>query len=105
MTTFDQREEAFERKFAHDEEMLFRAVARRNKLVGLWAAEKLGKTGEEAHAYAREVVLATSQKGGEAEVVRKLGADLAGTGTGDAEVRAAMDRFLAQAKQDVAAGR
>ena len=76
MTTFNDREKAFENKFAHDEEMLFRAHARRNKLVGLWAAELLGKTGEEAQAYAMEVVRADFEEVGQEDVYRKLARDL-----------------------------
>ena len=105
MTTFDDREKAFERRFVHDEDMRFRAMARRNKLLGLWAAEKLGKTGADADAYAKEVVLVDFQEAGEEDVVRKVSGDLAEKGVGEAEVRATMSRLLAKAKEDVAAGR
>ena len=105
MATFDDRKDAFEKRFAHDEELLFKATARRNKLLGLWAAEKLGKSGEEANAYAKSVVLADFQEAGDADVLRKVSADLAGSGVGEGEIRAAMDRLLNQAKQDIAAGR
>ncbi len=76
MTTFDDRENAFERKFALDEELRFRAVARRNKLLGLWAADKLGKSGDEAEAYAKEVVRADFQEAGDRDVFRKIRSDL-----------------------------
>ena len=76
MTTFNDREKAFENKFAHDEEMQFKAAARRNKLLGLWAASLLGKTGAEADAYAMEVVRADFVEVGHDDVVRKLAADL-----------------------------
>ena len=72
MTTFDDREHAFEAKFAHDSEMQFRAEARRNKLLGLWVAEKLGKSGADADAYAREVVASDFEEAGDADVVRKV---------------------------------
>lgn len=75
MTTFDDRENAFENKFARDEELRFRAVARRNRLLGAWAAEKLGLAGEEADAYAKEVVRADFEEPGDGDIVRKLRAD------------------------------
>ena len=105
MATFDERKDAFEKRFAHDEELLFKAMARRNKLLGLWAAEKLGKGGDEAAAYAKEVVLADFQEAGDGDVLRKVAKDLSGAGVGEAEIRAAMERFLTQAKQDIAGGR
>jgi hypothetical protein len=80
MTTFDEREKAFERKFAHDEELRFKSTVRRNKLTGLWAAEKLGLSGEEAEAYAKSIVKADFQEAGDADVLRKLKADLAAKG-------------------------
>ena len=76
MSNLNDRERAFENKFAHDEELKFRAYARRNKLVGLWAAEKLGKTGDDADAYAKEVVLADFEEAGDDDVFRKLLRDL-----------------------------
>lgn len=76
MTTFDDRERAFENKYAHDAEMQFRAEARCNKLIGLWAADLLGKTGEEAEAYAKEVIAADFEEAGHEDVLRKLAADL-----------------------------
>jgi hypothetical protein len=76
MTTFDDRKDSFERKFAHDEELRFKATARRNKLLGLWAAEKLGRSGPEADAYAKSVVLADFQEAGDGDVTRKVKSDL-----------------------------
>ena len=76
MTTFDDRESAFENKYAHDEEMKFKAQARANKLLGLWAAELMGKSGDEANAYAIEVVKADFIEAGHEDVVRKVAADL-----------------------------
>ena len=81
MTTFDDRESAFENKFAHDAEMQFRAEARRNKLLGLWAAGLLGKSGADADAYAREVVKADFQEAGTDDVVRKVAGDLGAKST------------------------
>jgi hypothetical protein len=75
MSTFDKRQEGFERKYAHDEEMKFKATARRNKLLGLWAAEKMGITGEAADAYAKEVVRADFEEPGDEDVFRKVRAD------------------------------
>ncbi len=97
MTTFDDRENAFENKFAHDSQMQFRAEARRNKLVGLWAADLLGKTGDEAAAYAMEVVSADFEEAGIEDVVRKVAGDLAGRASAD-DVRAKMAAMLPVAK-------
>ncbi|REC55599.1 DUF1476 domain-containing protein [Rhodosalinus sediminis] len=97
MSTFDDREHAFEAKFAHDAEMQFKAEARRNKLLGLWAAEKLGKTGEEAEAYAREVVKADFEEAGHEDVVRKVAGDLGNLAMPE-EIRAKMADLLAVAK-------
>ena len=96
-TTFDKREDAFEKQFAHDEELRFKAFARRNKLLGLWAAGILGKTGADADAYAKEVVLADFEESGDNDVVRKVVGDLAAKNIGEAEVRAQMAALLAQA--------
>ncbi|OSP55554.1 DUF1476 domain-containing protein [Pseudoruegeria sp. SK021] len=101
MTTFDDRENAFEAKFAHDEEMQFRAVARRNRLVGLWAAALLNKTGDDADAYAKSVVKADFEEAGHEDVVRKLVSDL-GTRTDDATIRAKLEECLILAKQQLA---
>ena len=97
MTTFDDRETAFEAKFAHDSEMQFRAEARRNKLAGLWAAGLMGKTGEAADAYALDVVSADFEEAGDEDVVRKVVADLAGKASAD-EVRAKLKELLPVAK-------
>jgi len=95
-TTFDKREEAFEQQFAHDEELRFKAMARRNKMLGLWAAEVLGKSGADAEAYAKEVVLADFEESGDNDVLRKVVKDLAGK-VAEAEIRAKMAALLAQA--------
>lgn len=76
MTTFDDRKDAFEKKHAHDEELAFKAVARRNKLLGLWVAEQIGLTGDAAEAYAKDVVAADFEEAGDADVIRKVQADL-----------------------------
>ncbi|MFN3936997.1 MAG: DUF1476 domain-containing protein [Gemmobacter sp.] len=97
MTTFDDRERAYEAKFAHDEEMNFRANARRMKLLGLWAAELLGRKGEAAQAYALEVVKADFEEAGHEDVVRKVSADLAGRASPE-EIRARLESLLPVAK-------
>ena len=101
MTTFDDREIAFEAKFAHDSEMQFRAEARRNKLVGLWAAGLLGKTDDVAAAYALEVVSADFEEAGDEDVIRKLLGDLisAGLDTSEADVRAALEAKTVEARR------
>ncbi len=100
MTTFDERENAFEAKFAHDEEMQFKAQARCNKLLGLWAAEKLGKSGADAEEYAKSVVIADFEEAGHEDVVRKVSGDL-GNLSSDEEIRAKMTELLPQAKEQV----
>ena len=100
-TSFDKREEGFEKKFAHDEELRFKVMARRNKLLGLWAAGLLGKSGADADAYAKEVVIADLEEAGEEDVVRKLTKDLAGKGVTDQQIRAQMNELLAQAAAQV----
>jgi len=97
MSTFDDREHAFEAKFAHDEEMKFKLEARRNKLVGLWAAEILGKTGDEAEAYAKEVIRADFEEAGHEDVIGKLKNDL-GDKVSEDELRAKFDALLIEAK-------
>ena len=97
MTTFDKREEGFEKKFAHDEELRFKAMARRNKLLGLWAAEKLGLTGAEAEAYAKEVVLADFEEAGDNDVLRKVSKDLQPKGVTEQQIRARMTELLTEA--------
>ncbi len=107
MTTFDDRKDAFEKKFAHDEELRFKATARRNKLLGLWAAEKLGKTGGEAETYAKSVVMSDFQEAGDDDVLRKVRADLEATGAlqGEAELRRVMTDLMERAVDEVSAGR
>jgi hypothetical protein len=100
MTTFDKREEGFEKQFAHDEELRFKAIARRNKMLGLWAAGLLGKSGADAEAYAKEVVLAEFDEGGDDAIVRKLLSDLAGK-TNEQQIRDQMKTLLAQAVAQV----
>ncbi|THD81211.1 DUF1476 domain-containing protein [Aliigemmobacter aestuarii] len=97
MTTFDDRENAFEAKFAHDADMQFRAEARRNKLLGLWAAGLMGKTGADADAYAIEVVNSDFEEAGIEDVVRKVAADLGAKASAD-EIRAKMAELLPVAK-------
>ncbi|WP_101068043.1 DUF1476 domain-containing protein [Roseovarius salinarum] len=101
MTTFDDRETAFENKFAHDQEMQFRAEARCNKLLGLWAAEMLGKTGEDAQTYAASVVKADFEEAGHEDVVRKVAGDLGDKATPE-EIRAKRAELLAVAKGQIA---
>ncbi len=97
MSTFDDRENAFENKFAHDAEMQFKAEARRNKLLGLWAAELLGKSAEDADAYAKEVIRASFQEAGDEDVYRKVAGDL-GSKADETTIRAKMAELLATAK-------
>jgi hypothetical protein len=106
MTTFDKRKEAYENKFAHDEELRFKATARRNKLLGLWAAEKLGKSGEEAEAYAREVVRADMEEAGEEDVFRKIRADFdaGNVDLSDHQIRREMEEKMGEAVAQVEAG-
>jgi hypothetical protein len=100
MTSFDDRENAFESKFAHDEDMKFKAAARCHKLTGLWAAELLGKSGDDAAAYAIEVVKADFEEPGHEDVVRKLLGDLAGKASED-EIRAKMAEMTVVAKEQL----
>jgi hypothetical protein len=103
MTTFDKRKDAFENKYAHDEELRFRAEARRNKLLGLWAAGLLGKTGADADAYARSVVEADFAEKGAEDVFRKVRDDFAAAGVTQSEhqIRRTMDELMAQAIEQV----
>jgi hypothetical protein len=103
MTTFDDRDRAFEAKFAADEEFAFRVTARRNKLLGLWAAEQMKLTPEEADAYARAVVHAEFEEAGDEDVVRKLVGDLtaAGIDIDEAQVRTALDAKLVEARRQL----
>jgi hypothetical protein len=106
MTTFDKREEGFEKKFAVDEELKFKAEARRNKLLGLWVASMLGMSGDEANAYAKEVVAAEFEEAGDGDVVRKVMGDLTAKGIAitEPELRVKMDELMAQAIMQVKAG-
>ena len=106
MTTFDKREEGFEKKYALDEEQKFKAQARRNRLLGMWAAEKLGLSGDAAISYAKEIVAAEFGEGGDADVVRKVIADLGAKGVTvtEAQVHAQMAELMAQAIVQVKAG-
>ena len=106
MSTFDKREEGFEKKFALDEEQKFKAEARRNKLLGLWAAEKLGITGDAAAAYAKEVIVADMEEPGDEDVFRKVLGDLTAKGVAltEQQLRAKMDELMAQAVVQVKAG-
>ncbi len=103
MTTFDDRENAFENKFAHDEEMKFKAQARANKLLGLWAAGLLGKSGDEATAYASEVIKSDFEEAGHEDVFRKVAGDLNGL-TDEATIRAKMAEALIEAKGEILNG-
>ena len=103
MTTFNDRENAFENKYAHDAEMKFKIEARANKLLGLWAAELLGKSGDEAAAYALEVVKSDFEEAGHEDVVRKVVADFNGEMSAE-EVRAKMLEILPTAVEQIEAG-
>ena len=107
MTTFDKREEAFEKQFAHDEEIRFKATARRNKLLGLWAADKLGKRGAEAESYAKSIVLSDFEEAGDHDVFRKVRADFdaAGVAQSDHQIRRTMDELMARAVAEIREGR
>ncbi|HET7191431.1 MAG TPA: DUF1476 domain-containing protein [Pseudolabrys sp.] len=96
-TTFDKREEGFEKQFAHDEELRFKAIARRNKMLGLWAAGILGKSGADAEAYAKEVVMADFEEVGDNDVARKLTTDLQAKGVTEQQIRTKMTELLAAA--------
>jgi len=106
MTTFDKREEAFENLFVHDEELKFKAEARRNKMLGLWAAEKLGMSGDAAADYSRAVVTAEIDAASDEGVVRKIISDLAAKGVSlsEDELRARMNELLAAAVAQIKAG-
>jgi hypothetical protein len=106
MTTFDKRQEGFEKKFAHDEEMQFKAMARRNKLFGLWAAEKLGLSGVEAEDYARSVVKADFEEAGDEDVFRKIRADFDAKkiAQSDHQIRRTMEELMQKAVDQIKAG-
>jgi hypothetical protein len=105
MAGMDDRKDAFENKFAHDEQLLFKATARRNKLLGLWAAELMGKGGAEAEAYAKSVVMADFEEAGDDDVMRKIKADLAAGGVekSDHQIRRTMDELMEQAAAEIRA--
>lgn len=99
MTTFDERERAFENKFAHEQDVQFQTIARRNRAIGLWAAERLGKSGALADAYAASVVATGIAQAGDAIVVEKIRADLAAGGvtSSESDIAARMSTFLGEA--------
>ena len=103
MTSFDKREEAFEQQFAHDEELRFKATARRNKLLGQWAAEKLGLSGAEAETYAKSVVMADFEEAGDHDVLRKIRKDFdaKGIAQSDHQIRRTMDELMAKAVAEI----
>ncbi|HAM46197.1 MAG TPA: DUF1476 domain-containing protein [Alphaproteobacteria bacterium] len=103
MSTFDDREKSFENKFAHDQELEFKANARRNKLLGLWAAEKLGLSGDAAQAYAKEVIKSDFEEAGDDDVFRKLKGDFEAKGVdlSDHQIRREMDSLLAVARKQI----
>ena len=103
MTNMNDRRDAFESKFAHDEELKFKATARRNKLLGLWAAEKLGKMGEAADAYAREVIASDFEEAGDEDVFRKIRRDLdaGGVAQSDQQIRQMMGELLVVAAEQI----
>lgn len=100
MSTFDDREHAFENKFAHDAEMQFKAEARRNKLLGLWAAGLMGKSGDAAAAYAKEVIKADFEEAGDEDVYRKVSSDL-GDKADEATIREKMKSLMGEAKAQI----
>lgn len=103
MSTFDERKDAYENKFAHDAELRFRAEARRNRLLGHWAAEQLGKTGPDADAYSLSVIQADLEEAGDDDVFRKIRGDFdeAGVTTSDADIRRQMDEMLIAAAEQI----
>ena len=106
-TSFDKREEGFEKQFAHDEELRFKASARRNKLLGLWIAEKLGMSGADADAYAKSVVMADFEEAGDDDVFRKVRKDLDDkkVSLGDQDIKKTMIDLMAQAIEQIKAGK
>ena len=105
MTTFNDRERGEEAKFAHDEEMMFRIAARRNRLLGEWAAEQMGLSQAEAEAYAKSVVQADFEEAGDEDVIRKVAGDFkaGGVAAGDAEIRAKLSELLPVAMEQIEA--
>jgi hypothetical protein len=106
MTTFDKREDAFEKRFAHDEELKFKATARRNKLLGLWAAEKLGLSGAEADSYALSIVMAELESGAGSDVMHIIRKDFDAKGVvqSDHQIARTMSDLLAKAVADIKSG-
>ena len=106
MTTFDDREKAFEAKFALDQEQEFKAIARRNRMLGLWAAEKMGLSPESAEDYAKAVVRADFEQPGEEDVFRKIAGDFKGSSltVSEGEIRSKMDEFASVARDQIRAG-
>jgi len=104
MANMDDRANAFENKFAHDADMQFRAEARRNKLLGLWAAELLGRSGDEAASYAQEVVKSDFEEAGDEDVYRKVSGDLGDKAT-ETEIRTKMTELMVEAKAQLMAER
>jgi hypothetical protein len=106
MSTFDKREDTFEKSFVHEEELHFRAEARRNKLVGLWAAEKLGKSGADAESYADQLVAAETSANAAEIIVARLVKDFADAGVDQSEhqIRRTMDEMLAKATAEIKSG-
>lgn len=104
MASFDDRKKGFENKFAHDEELRFKATARRNKLLGLWAAEKLGLSGDDAEAYAKEVVKSDFEEPGDEDVFRKVRGDMdaKNVDVSDHQIRREMEQLLSVAMQQIA---
>lgn len=100
MTTFNDRENAFENKFAHDADMQFKAEARRNKLLGLWAADLMGKSGDAAAEYAKEVIKSDFEEAGDEDVYRKVSGDL-GDKADEATIRTKMKSLMAEAKAQI----
>ena len=103
MPSFDDREKAFENKFAHDAEMRFKADARRDKYLGLWIAERFGLTADEAEAYAKEVVASDLKEAGHEDLMAKVMADIAARNVSidEATVRAKLAEFQARAKEEI----
>ncbi len=103
MTTFDKREDDFEKRFVHDEELRFKAIARRNRMLGMWAADKLGLKAAEADAYAKDVINAEFEAGGDADVFRKIRQDFdaKGIGQSDHQIRRTMDELFVKAMEQI----
>jgi len=107
MTTFDKREEAFEQQFAHDEELRFKATARRNKMLGLWAAEKIGLKGAEAEAYAKSIVMAEFEEAADHDVLHRIRKDFdaKGVAQSDHQIDRVMNELMARAVEDIKSGK